>query len=260
MIKSVISAFEILNCFVSGKRRLGFNELERMTGMSKSTLHSLLESLEEVRAVTRDRETGQYRLGYRLVQYAETARKLSILDIAQPVMERLRDEVDETVTLAIIEDWHQVIIATAESQRMLRVAPKAGVRNCMHYTSVGKAMLAHLPGEEVRRILDKSGMPRATPHTITTIEELETDLERIRKLGYSTDDMEHDDDVRCVGSAVLDRDGRPLAAVSISAPSFRVDESDFALLGEKVRRAADEIAHDMGGMRHAAESRLLSAD
>lgn len=255
VIKSVVSAFEILNCFVAGRRRLSFNELERMTGLSKSTLHSLLESLEEVRAITRDQASGQYHLGFRLVQYADAARKLSILDVAEPRMEVLRDETEETVSLSTIEDWHQVIIATTESTRILRVAPKVGVRNCMHYTAVGKAMLSHLPIEEVRRIIDKAGMPRATTRTITSPEELEIELERVRKLGYAIDDMEHNDDVRCVGSAILDRNGRPVAGVSLSAPSFRVDEEDFALLGEKVRHAADEISHDIGGLRHAEQLR-----
>jgi IclR family transcriptional regulator, KDG regulon repressor len=255
LIKSVISAFEILNCFVTGRRRLSFNELERMTGMSKSSLHSLLESLEEVRAITRDQATGQYHLGYRLIQYADTARKLSILEVAEPAMERLRDEIEETVSLATMEDWHQVIIAISESTRILRVAPKVGVRNCMHYTAVGKAMLAHLPIDEVRRIIETAGMPRATTKTITSGEELERDLERVRKLGYSIDNMEHNDDVRCIGSAVLDRDGRPVAGISISGPSFRVHEEDFTILGEKVRRAADQISHDIGGLRHAEEPR-----
>jgi IclR family acetate operon transcriptional repressor len=107
-------------------------------------------------------------------------------------------------------------------------------------------MLAHLPDREVDEILRQHGMPRRTPRTLSTPAELKSDLAVIRARGYAIDDEEIEEGVRCVGVAVLGHNGRPLAAISVSAPSFRLSMEKVPIVAASVSRGAKSLSMESG--------------
>jgi IclR family acetate operon transcriptional repressor len=140
------------------------------------------------------------------------------------------------------------------------MASRIGRRNPAHCTAVGKAMLAHLPEQETDDILRRHGLTRLTANTITTPAELHAELRAIAARGYSVDNEEVEEGVRCVGAAVLDHAGRPIAAISVSAPAFRLPMEKVPALAVSVVKAAQALSAESGyrGKRSEIESHILT--
>jgi IclR family acetate operon transcriptional repressor len=117
----------------------------------------------------------------------------------------------------------------------------------MHASSVGKAMMATLPDEAVFTLLHRSGMPRFTDQTIVDPDALIRDLALVRKRGWSIDDREQSEGMRCVGAAVYNEYREVVGALSISGPTVRVTDERVGELGPMVKRAAAEITNNIGG-------------
>jgi len=115
-----------------------------------------------------------------------------------------------------------------------------------HSTALGKAMLAHLPPEEVTRLLDTVGMPRRTANTITDRGRLFSELATVRVRGYSVDNIENEDGIRCVGAPIFDHRREVVGAISVSGPASRMPLERARRLGPEVRQAAEDISKALG--------------
>jgi IclR family acetate operon transcriptional repressor len=111
---------------------------------------------------------------------------------------------------------------------------------------LGKAWLAHLPGEVVRQLLKEQGMPRQTEHTIVTVSAMKAELERVRKQGYALDAEESMLGAFCVGVPVLDASGAPVLAISISGPTTRFHQAALPEASAALIKAAAEIRAKLG--------------
>ena len=115
----------------------------------------------------------------------------------------------------------------------------------LHCTAIGKAILAHLPREEVEAVVASAGMASRTPATISDLPALHAELATVRERGYSLDDEENEATVRCIGTAVLDRAGRPRGGISVSTVTFAVERAELLgyvpLLRATARGVADLI-------------------
>jgi DNA-binding IclR family transcriptional regulator len=237
----------IIDALAGDRKDLSIAELAQELGLHKATVHRLLMILCQHRLVDRDEQTGRYHLGLRLFELGTAAvARFNIRDRARRHLEKLLYEVDETVHLCVLDDGEVLYLDKIESTRSIRMASRSGRRNPTYCTAVGKAMLAYLPEREVDEILTRHGMERQTPKTITTPAELKADLRIIRERGYSIDDEEAEEGVRCVGAAVLGHGGRPLAAISVSAPSFRVTMEKVPVVAAALCRAARELSEESG--------------
>jgi IclR family acetate operon transcriptional repressor len=133
-----------------------------------------------------------------------------------------------------------------EPSRSVRMASRIGRRNAVHCSAVGKVMLAHLPEREVDQILEQRGLPRHTSKTIVTMAGLKADLKTTLKRGYAIDNEEAEEGLRCVGAAILGRNGRPLGAISTSAPSFRLPLDKVPMVAAAVCAAARALSEESG--------------
>ncbi len=240
-------AVSIINAIAESRPDAGLAELAETAQLHKSTAHRILMILEGHRIVDRDPQTGRYRLGLRLFELGTIAvGSFNIRERARRHLERLLYEVDETVHLCVLDGGEVLYLDKFEPSRSVRMASRIGRRNPAHCTAVGKAMLAWLPERETDEILRKHGLQRLTQNTITTPAELKVELKRIRKRGYSIDNEEVEEGVRCVGAAILDHVGRPLAAISVSAPSFRMAMEKVEIVAGPVCRAAQRLSEESG--------------
>lgn len=242
---SVVRAFGLLDLVAAAEPRgITLAELAGQVAMAKSSVLRYLATLEEVDAVRRD-GGGRFRLGLKMVELAGGLLENDDLrSVAEPLLHELAEVSGETVHLGVASGSEIVYIGKVESRHSVRLVSRIGARTPIHCSAMGKAYLAALD-EPAREDLTRS-LPARTPHTITSREALEDELERIRVTGYSIDDEENELGVRCVGAAVVSASGAPLGAVSISGPAARVDRDRAADLGPAVIDTAERIARQLG--------------
>ncbi|HUI54048.1 MAG TPA: IclR family transcriptional regulator [Bryobacteraceae bacterium] len=240
-------AWAIIDTLAAGRGDNSLMELSEKLRLHKSTVHRLLMILERRRVVERDSQTGRYRLGLRLFELGAVAiSRFNIRERALPHLERVLFEVDETVHLCVLDAGEVLYVEKIEPSRSVRMASRIGRRNGAHCSAVGKAMLAHLPERELDEILKQHGLPRVTQRTIVTPADLKADLKAVRERGYAIDNEESEEGLRCVGAVVLGHDGRPLGAISISAPSFRLPLEKVPAVAASVCRAARALSAESG--------------
>jgi DNA-binding IclR family transcriptional regulator len=247
-VQSVSRAFDILEA-LAGNDELGVTELATRTGLVPSTAHRLLATLARRGYVSQRAASGRYALGYKLVELAngleqELAR---LRRVARPHLEGVQRATEETTNLVVLDGDRVIYVDQVQGTRSVRMFTIVGADALAHTTAAGKAILAFGPPEVVAALYsERDGLERLTPRTLASVEALEEDLARTAKRGYAIDNEEHEEGVSCVAAPVLDGDGRPRAAISISAPTARVLHPDTAELGELLREHAERISAALG--------------
>ncbi|MFJ6141646.1 IclR family transcriptional regulator [Kitasatospora sp. NPDC092286] len=222
-------------------------ELCERLGLNKSTLFRLIQPLLEARLVEH-LPSGRYRLGRRNAQLGNVY--LTGLDLPRSmhdVMQNLAAQTRETVHLVVADFPNIVYIHKVDSPHSVRMFSRIGNSAPVYCTSVGKAMLAHAAPATVDLVIE-SGMPRHTPRTITTAEDLRSALSEIRQRGYAIDDIEHEEGIRCVAAPVFDHSRACTSAVSVSAPADRLPRERVPELAPLVIAAANEISTRLGAV------------
>src|SRR6266404_7671322 len=240
-------ALALLDALADERDGVSLAELSARLRLHKSTTHRLVMVLERHRLVNRRTETGRYALGLKLFELGSRAvANTDLREHARPALQRVLYETDETVHFCVLDDGEVLYVDKMEPQRSVRMASSVGRRAPVHCTAVGKAMLAELPASEVEQIVRRHGMRRITRHTVTTPAELTAELRAIRTRGYAIDDEENEEGVRCVGAAIVDSAGRPVAAISVSGPSFRITKEKVSVVARSVKTAARAVSAQLG--------------
>jgi IclR family KDG regulon transcriptional repressor len=246
-VQSVDRALHLLDLLKEHADGLGITELANRMDLAKSTVHRLLTSLKKHGYVRQDPDTEHYLLGLKLIEMGSVVtQSLEIRKIANPVMNSLVQETGETSHLVVLEDGEVVYIEKIESPYTIRMYSLIGKRAPVHCTGVGKAIIAHLPEERVRRIAEQRGLPKFTEHTITNWEDLLVHLREIREKGYALDREEHETGICCVAAPVFNHQGEPVAGLSVSGPIMRMDEEKVRFCIDRVVHYAKEISQNLG--------------
>jgi DNA-binding IclR family transcriptional regulator len=190
---------------------------------------------------------GKFRLGLRLFDFGNRAiEQYDLRERAQPHLRRLVTETEETAHLCILEQARVIYIDKIEPARSVRMITRVGASNPVHCTSVGKAILAFLPEERINEIIRRLRFERFTHRTISTAEALRAEIEKTRRRGYAVDDEEFEEGLRCIAVPVLDAQRLPVAAVSVSGPSFRVTAQKLPSIANHLLQCVRGISLDMG--------------
>jgi DNA-binding IclR family transcriptional regulator len=240
-------ALGILDVLGAEKADCSLTELCAALRLHKSTVHRLVMVLERHRLVDKSPDTGRYRLGFKLFELGSKAiAALDLREHARPHLNRVLKETEETVHFCILDQGEVLYIEKMEPQRSVRMASSVGRRAPAYCTAVGKAMMAELPEGEVDEIVQRYGLKQITTKTITTAAGLKSNLRIIRARGYAIDNEENEEGVRCIGASVRDYLGRPVAAISVSAPSFRMTKGAIQLIASAVMRGASALSRELG--------------
>jgi DNA-binding IclR family transcriptional regulator len=246
-IQAIDRAARIMACFDFDQPELSVTDIAARTHLPKSTAHRILMALQHNGLIEQDTETGLYHLGLELFRLGHLAvARLTLRDIARPLLEDLSEQVGETVHLAVLEGEEVLYVDTIEAAHALRMPGRVGHRIPTYCTSLGKAMLSCLPDEQVRVMLYGQRFRVYTPKTIRSIEQLLRDLAVIRKRGWSLDDEEIETGLRCIGAPLRDHAGALAGAISIAGPSARLRVERVADLALMVRRTAEGISAGLG--------------
>ena len=247
-VQSLVRALGLLNSVAAADEGLTLTELAQQVGLSASTAHRLLTTLEQERYVAFDAERRLWSVGVQAFAAGSAFLKTrSLVRAARPHMRALVEECEETVNLAVEDEAEAIYLAQVECRQMMRASSRPGVRIPLHCSSVGKALLSVMPDAALSRILHRHGLPRLTVKTLRTTAALKADLLAARRRGYAVDDEEHAVGLRCVAAVIFNENGDGLAALSLSGPMARIADARIPLLGQLVRSKADAITAQLGG-------------
>jgi DNA-binding IclR family transcriptional regulator len=245
---AAVRAFGLLEALAEHPAGLSHADLSRRLRIPKSTASYLLRTLERLGYIRREKETGKYRLGLKVLALQRAALSgLEIRPAAQPALRALVERTGLTTHLAVLDRGQAVYIEKLDAPGFVKMDTWVGRRMYVHATSVGKALAAFLHPDELGALLREHGLPRQTPRTVASAARLQAELEKVRQHGYAVDDEENSLGVRCVGAPVFDADGRVVAAVGVSGTTAQVTRATLPKVGEAVREAARKISRQLGG-------------
>ncbi|MGO4509265.1 IclR family transcriptional regulator [Bradyrhizobium sp. 2TAF36] len=248
-VQSVDRALSILETLAEDDEGHRLSDLAVRTGLSASTVHRLLATLESRRFVQFDRAQSKWHVGVRSFTVgASFARRRNFSTQAIPYLRKLRDLTRETANLAVVDDEFIIVLTRMESREIMRSLTQVGGRVAMVTSGVGKAVLATYSDEDVGAVIRHHGMPRLTEKSIVRPGDLFKELEKIRKQGFALDDEEACMGLRCIAAVVYNDCAEPLAAISVSGMTSRLTDDRLPEIGQIVREVAGELTVALGGV------------
>jgi DNA-binding IclR family transcriptional regulator len=243
-MQSADRALSLLVAFADDRRELGVSELAAEVGLHKSTVSRLFATLEARGLVARAGD--RFVPGPELARLgALAARGGDLVSLARPALERLARETGETVNLAVREGEHALNVAQVHGAHLVGVGDWTGRGLPLHVTANGKVLLAFGGGTF------PAALPALTEHSIVEPARLEADLAQARRRGYATAVEELEIGLVAIAAPVYAADARCVAAVSVSAPAFRLTRARVPEVGERCVAAANEVSAALGFRRAA---------
>jgi IclR family pca regulon transcriptional regulator len=251
-VQSVARALGILELFQERQSALTTSDIADQTGLNRVTAYRFCQTLLHLGYLD-EVSPGTYRPGLKAVSLARAALKSRELpELALPYLRRLREDTGETVNMALLDPPNIIYVSRLLSDSLLALRLFVGSRLPAHATSMGRAMLAYLPSDEVDAMLADVKLEAITSHTITNRRDLKAELRRIAERGYAVNDQEMIEGIRGIAAPVFGVLGRPAAAVNVSL-TRPLSDDEQERLAAKVTEAtraisalATELAIDMG--------------
>lgn len=246
-VQSLDRALRILALVAAGPG-LSLSEIAEVSALPASTAYRMLTTLQAHGMVEFDEADQLWSIGVETFRMGSAfLRRRKLVDRARLAMQKAMEESGETANLGVAEEDCVVFISQVETHEAIRAFFRPGTRSPFHASGIGKAILAYLPHERATAIAERAGLPAYTSKTISDLSRLDEELTAIRERGYAVDDEERFAGMRCVAAAIFNEYGEPVAGVSLSGPTVRVTEQRARMLGQAVRRTADEITRSIGG-------------
>jgi DNA-binding IclR family transcriptional regulator len=209
-------AHAVLHCIAEQPSKLRLMDLTMATGINKSTMFSLLHTLEMLGWVTREKgDTYSLGLTVAILGNAYFA-NFSLVEAFMEKAEEVVRRVGETVQLARLEQGDVVYLAKKESGSHVRLVSEPGMRIPAYVTALGKMLLSGLTEEQITQIYSHNGMKAFTENTITSLDRLQSELRQARNYGFAQEEEESVVGFCCVAAPIFDRNGQMVAACSMS--------------------------------------------
>jgi IclR family KDG regulon transcriptional repressor len=236
VVQPVLKALRVLELVAEHGHDVSLTTVSKGTGIPK-TVAGFLDH---------DAKRDKYGVGPRFRTIARADNSLNRLrQLAHPQMQALVAEFSETVNLAIESENQVVYVDVLEADRPLRIQARIGTRHPMHSTALGKAILAFLPLSEQQAYFDHP-LTEMTGRTVVEKQSIERQLRKAAKLGYSTESGENEDGAMCIGAPILNGEGYPIAAISLSAPLQRLQPDLVLRAGERLIEITKTISDRLG--------------
>ncbi|TGS71765.1 IclR family transcriptional regulator [Mesorhizobium sp. M3A.F.Ca.ET.201.01.1.1] len=244
IVKPLVSAIYVMEALRSVGVPMTLSQVSEITGVSKTTSFRYLKTLVLMGYAVLQ-PGNKYTLGPAAFALGGDDNKETALEnVAKGEMETLVHEFGETVNLGMPKGKHIHYIAILEPKRALRLKAESGDADCFHSTALGKAMIAFMPKEQVDFHL-KSRLPRFTDHTLTSRRQLDQALTMVRRYGYAIDREENEIGCVCYAAPIFGWGESPIAAISVSIPSPRLNDDLDLRVPERVKSSASSITEKL---------------
>ncbi len=247
LIQSIERAADVLELFLTSEQELSVKEISDRLGLSKSTIHGIIKTLEYRGYLQQNPEDLKYMLGMKLFELGyKMSNNLDLGKIARPIIKELVEEFKETVHLVAFNQDEAIYIEKLDGPHTLRIYSQIGKKAPIHCTGVGKAILAYQEEKEVDRLLANIDLESFTEHTMTDKNDIKKQLHLIRKQGYSIDDEEIELGLKCVAAPIFNHKGKVIGAISCASPKIRLTDERLTEVVEGIKQAAARISENMG--------------
>lgn len=254
LVQPVLKAMQVLQLVCEAAEPVSLNQLVRDAVLPKTTVFRYLRTLSTLGFVEHDAEADRYRPGIGLWRLSHASSPYETLrQVCKPHMKRLRQRFNETINLGVLSGGEVFYLDVLESERSLRMQSSVGASDPLHSTALGKVFLAFRPPHE-RATLIPPTLARHTHNTITDRATLIEQLEFIRTTGYAIEVGENEEGSYCIAAPILDHRNVAVAAMSLSAPISRFDESKRQAICAGLISACDEIGRTLRGGASAPEA------
>lgn len=243
---TIDKTFTILDAIVESETPVSVSEMGARFGLPKATVHRICVFLERKGFVQRELDGKRFTIGQNLIDLAHrTVRASFKLGSRHAILQALSERIGETCNIGILDRDRIVYIDRVEANWPLTIQFRTGSTVPLHCTAIGKLFLAHLPADQVDRLLGAAPLQRYTDTTITNEAALQRELERIRSQGYSLDNEEYLGGVVCIAVPILDREGKVCAALATQAPCARMSLTEIQRHLPSLRKGAAQIAQSL---------------
>ena len=252
-VKVLRKAFQILEVLHRTEREgARLSEIVATVKLPKPTVFRILRTLESLGYLVFDGALETYRIAQRLKDLGQSNISELLSRLARPVMMTLLAEFEQTVNLALFEDGRLVYKDMLEGLRSVRMQPIPGVFIPITESALGKSILAFLPRERVLCLVRRSSIkpPNSRSNERTTV--LFQELDKVRRSGFAVDDEQVEKGLRCVGAPIFDKNGQPIASISVSGSTSVLHGAAIRVVAMRVRHACDEISQELGFSPHRA--------
>ena len=247
MPQSVYRSIDVLFFVAEEPSGRSLADIARALDLNKTTAFRLAKALKDKALFRQDPITHRYFSGdglFRLVGLLENSDQ--VREVALPYMNELRDKTRETVCLVVAKGLERQTTEVLPGHYDLRLVPKRYSSRPLYTGAPGKALLAHVPDAELKRVIRETKLARVASGTITSPEEYMRDLARIRQRGYATSLEETDEGGAAVAAPIFDFRGEVVAAVNVHGPRFRFKPNVLKEFGQLAADAAKRISLDLG--------------
>jgi DNA-binding IclR family transcriptional regulator len=232
------------------------SQVAKLSGLPVSTVHRFLVNLESAGYLNCS-GTGIFQLGIACFSLGQAARgQLDIRRLSLPYLQELNIQTRETIHLTVRFGLSAVYVEKLDSPEPLRIFSRIGAAVPLHCTGVGKAILAYMPQDEFAKILPQIEFKRLTANSIGNSQELETQLQKVRRNGHAFDLEENETHIRCVAAPIWDHTGAVNASLSITGPAVRMSHSRLRQLAPLVQEAGWKISRELGYQDKKMSERL----
>lgn len=247
-VEALAHGLEILSLFTPERPSLNLTEIVKAGQFTKSTAFRMISTLEFLGYLEHNTETRCYRPGLKVLQLGFTAlNSLESAQIAQPYLKYLSDKTGETTNMAIRDGADIIYVARNTTRQIIGVNVQRGSRAPVYCTSMGKAQLIDLSREELFDLLGEGPYLKKGPNTITSLDALKTELDRVRRIGYAINDEELAFGLRSVAAPIRNSEGKLVAAINISFPGGHLSRQEIeANMAPKIVETAREISSAFG--------------
>lgn len=242
--RAVEKTLDILMSFVPHNREIGTAELSERMGFHKSTANRLLHVLSKKGFLQQNRRTKKFQLGPSAMAIGVAIKgslETNLVHIARPLMDDLRDSLNETIALEVFSGTNTVLAYLSKGPYRTNPAGNVGDILSVHAAAGAKAILAFSPPEVKGRVL-RGPFPALTPNTITNPKALRRQFEEIRRIGLSFDKEEHDIGTNAMGAPIFDNTGKPVAALVVAGPCQRVKCEFDSPIALQLKKTSAEIS------------------
>jgi len=245
-ITALQRGLRLLHLFSQYSRGLTAKQVAGLSRLPVSTVHRFLANLVTAGFLSCDVD-GTYHLGIACFAIGQAAvGQLDIRRLSLPYLRELNHQTRETIHLTVRHGMSAVYVEKLDSPEPLRIHSRIGAAVPLYCTAVGKVMLAYMPEEEQERILPEIAIKRLTANTVGNLQELKTELYRVRKNGYACDLEEHEMHIRCMAAPLWDHNGTVQSSVSITAPVVRMPVTRLRQLAPLIQSAGLQISRELG--------------
>lgn len=226
---------------LSENKNMRFSEIQKFSGIPKSTLHGLMNELVDLKMVYYDDISKIYSVGFNFIQLSyKCIANIDLLNIIDAACIKLSRTVGETVHAAILGNTEITYISKHEGDDKISIINNIGMTLPAHATAIGKALLSGYSDEELRKLYEGKDLHQFTPNTIVTIDQLVEEIDKVKEEGYSREYGEVSLLAACIGVPIVQND-KIITSISITVPISKFNEEYQAYILSKLKDAKEEL-------------------